>query len=532
MPSIATLPYTPGSCSRLAVNLIPHGGFGSAFVRTMGGIILAHKLGRQYVQGHAHTPYDEGCEYGRIGMDCFFLNFSNCRSPLTLAEELKLHYIDGTKYQAGGRRPNKFYDTQVDPALHMVHAFHYDGYAQAVDKLAGEILCLEAHKSCDKNEAGVWGMPKDCSRPCHKLPKPPFWNAGYVCVLCACYVCARCFRRVIRVLGVARDSKSRRLGQLRVIAHAMYRPRPEVEAYVRREKESLALRHPYITVHFRRGDKFKEAPRIKPDKYMSVLRKAMRAHGIGDTHPQRRLVVVNHPLRWVADAHGPAVARDAAHAVWTAHGSVNASHAARAELVKHLSRRRLHGTAQRVEGWHGWGLDLELDLSFVASPGRVLGARDSAATQVYVMGDEYSALQHMMAAVTKEHLAPTTLADPNVQGYVCLHAWCRRGARLSWCGSSWHRFVERKFKRKGDYTTSKDKSAPKTQKTKLALEMFRDYHMAVESDLYVGTQSSNVASMVQLLRHTANPNTVMDVKHDDMVQVRECARADEPGCVV
>ena len=83
------------------------------------------------------------------------------------------------------------------------------------------------------------------------------------------------------------------------------------------------------------------------------------------------------------------------------------------------------------------------------------------------------------------------------------------------------RFIERKFRQQ-------DKFEGKT-KREMMLGMLTDFQAAFEADVFVGTQTSNVASVIQLMR-TQPPDTATDVNNHKAVVVRECAVRYDKGC--
>ena len=263
----------------------------------------------------------------------------------------------------------------------------------------------------------------------------------------------------------------------------MWHLRDSVVQEIEQRRAPLKLRHPYAVVHMRKGDKFKEAPRTRGPVYVRVVNEVVKKQ-LGVNIARRRLTWANAP----ADAHPD----DA------------------------CSRKHLSGGAGAVDGGGlrgavdttachaGWQLGLEPDHWFdgdsvtgaAGGGGRRLGGDQRM--QVYVMGDEYTGISNIMAGLNQHKVQPLTLANPDYMG-----------------------FQEHKFR-------SQDTFQGRT-KHQLALEMLTDFAIAFEADVFVGTQSSNVGSIVQLLR-TQPPHTAVDVLSKTDIKLRECARAEERAC--
>ena len=179
-PTTGVLPRVKHKCRRIMLHQLPHGGFGSAFMRTIAGIVLARATGREFVEHHAtRTPYDRDCPEGRRGLACFLLNFSNCRDVATASAG---HALTLASAGAGDatvvRMPS-------EPVVHGLWAFDYTGYRTALDSVAADMRCADAQRAC---KVQVKKQRRDAGAVCQKrwacapdvLGKPPFW--GHTCV--------------------------------------------------------------------------------------------------------------------------------------------------------------------------------------------------------------------------------------------------------------------------------------------------------------------------------------------------------------
>lgn len=241
----------------------------------------------------------------------------------------------------------------------------------------------------------------------------------------------------MRALGLPRPVP--RVGQLRTVAQAIWRLRPEVQDAVASRLQVLQLRHPYMAVHVRRGDKKREAREVSPAAYV--------------------------------------------------------------DAVLSLAQRSLR---LRGDGLRG--------------------------LQVLLMGDDFTSVKALSRLLRRHGFVTLTAATPEYDGCVS-RVYGRVGAHLKVVSYTRVtslpsvlialRFNERTFR-------SGESPVPARR---LALDLLADVQAAVAADAFVGTESSNVGSMVQLLR-TQNPDTAVDAASGRPMRVRECARRGERGCFV